>query len=468
MEIIRPSNNKLYFELYTAGSKTNLSYDVFLDSSSDAVKNSYSINEVSYESKILTGTNGFSALTADTYPITAECYRIRILSGTTPYFVSAWFKPSTMGYDDYIPYYGTNGPSNGLYRIVVASDSVPTSKIMSGTTSINGFPSTNKTIPCTMYVFWGGGYLSGGTKHPPIIGVASFSIGGTYRMILPTSVPTTGINNTIKYSFYGHNPELPQCSYINSYGLDSIDGGVTVSRNAIFAQNLGFYPRENVICTGRMAEAISHYAKEFDDNQCISISALIGQGFKSTETNGCLPRFNTVKKSYSIILNTKFLTSGTVSNMKYIFSGNSTTFQSETVRFPVASAVTNCWWKAQISNFLGATYGGLDLGKSVTVTIGGAVTAATYGWYYKVVAYDGTIIKSASTINGNNTFKTTMDKLDGATVFFSRHSSIANNSWNDSEKATDGAHNITSTGYVYSWNGNTTTSLNSIGEFDYE
>ena len=470
MAIIKPSfSSKLYFELYTAGSKTNLSYEVYLDSSSDAVENSYSINEVLYESKTLTGTNGFSALTKDVYPLTTECYRIRILSGTTPYFVSAWFKPSTMGYANYIPYYGTNGPSNGLYRIAVASDSIPTSKIMSGTTEIYGIPSIKKKINCNMYVFWGEGhYLSGGTKYPPIIGVTNFNIGDTYRMILPTSVAGTGFNNTIQYKAYEYNPELPQCSYDNSYGLDAGGLSVIVPRNAVYSLNLTFRPRENVICTGRMAEAISYYAKEFDDNQCIPKSTLISQGFNSTETNGCLPRFNTVKKNYSIIFNTVFVTSGAVGNMKYVFSGDSTYTTETTPTFPEAGAVAGCWWKARIADFLGATYSNADLDNSVTVTIGGAVLAERFGWYYKVVASDRTVIKSTSRLSSDNTFTTTMDKLDGATVFFSKSSNITSSHWPGAEKATDGARNITSTTYVYSWNGNTTTSLNSIGEFDYE
>ena len=105
------ASNKLYFELYTNGSKTTNAFGVYLDSSSDAMENSYYYDSATYTPTRLTGTNGFSALTASSYPITAAniCYRIRILYHDSLRFCSAWFKPSENGYADYITYYGTNG-----------------------------------------------------------------------------------------------------------------------------------------------------------------------------------------------------------------------------------------------------------------------------------------------------------------------------------------------------------------------
>ena len=254
------------------------------------------------------------------------------------------------------------------------------------------------------------------------------------------------------YRFYPHSATSLQCSYFNSYGLEGYGTTITPRTGVTIASNISFHPQQGVICTGQMAESISHFAKEFTDNQCIPLSTLREKGFTSTETYPCLPRFTSVKKDYSIILNTFFETSGTVGNMKYIFSGDSTSFTTAlTPAFPTGSAVDDCYWQAQITDFLGATYSNTDLGKSVKVTIEGAVTATSYGWYYKVVASDRTVIKSTSRLSSNKTFTTTMDKLDGAVVFFSKSSNITTSYWTGAEKATDGVHNITSTTYYYSW-----------------
>lgn len=73
-------------------------------------------------------------------------------------------------------------------------------------------------------------------------------------------------------------------------------------------------------------------------------------------------------------------------------------------------------------------------------------------WYYKVVAYDGTLIQYGSNINSG--FTTTMKNLDGAVVFFRGGSMPSSSAWTGAEKATDGNHNIVTTKYIYSWSGN--------------
>lgn len=461
----------LYFELYEGGSLTKNTFDVYLDSSSDAVENSYYYNDATFTPQLLNGTNGFSAWTGNAVVSATKCYRIRISYQGSLRFCSAWFKWSTNGYADYIPYYGTNGPSNGLYRIAVASNSFPTSRVLSGTTSLEDIPSINKTIPCSIYLFWGGNYLSGGTTYPPIVAMTTIDyIGSTYSMYVPSSTNNPMSKNNISYCFYQHNPALPQCSYFNSYGLEGIGSCTTLLTGTTTNYNLSFSPQEGVICTGQMAEAISYYAKEFDDNQwCIPKSNLSSNGFISTETNNCLPRFNTVKKKNAIFLYTSFRTSGAVMNMAYTFSGNSNSMTITAQNFPIASAVTYCWWRAEIADFLGTTYTNTDLQKKVRVSIGEYLSSQV--WYYKVVAYDGTIIKQTSRLSSDG-FTTTMDKLDGAIVFFSKNSTINEYYFSGSKRARDGEKNITSTSVYCSWSGGsggvTTSSLASIGEFDYE
>lgn len=442
----------LYFELYEGGSLTKNTFDVYLDSSSDAVENSYYYNDATYTSQILTGTNGFSAWTRNAIAIKANRYRIRISYQGSLRFCSAWFKWSTNGYADYIPYYGTNGPSNGFYRIAVASNSFPTSRVLSGTTSLEDIPSTNRIIPCSIYLFWGGNYLSGGTTYPPIVGTTSGNVGSNYSMYVPSSTNNPTSLNYIMYRFYGHNPELPQCSYFNSYGLEGYGTTITPRTGITISQNLSFSPKEGVICTGRMAKSVSPGAKEgFNDNQCIPLLTLKRNGFISTETTEawCLPRLSSVAKRYSIILNTVFITSGTVISMAYSFSGNSKSVSTGTVSFPSASSVSGCNWQAFVYNLLDTNYTSTDLNKSVIVTIGGNIPTIS-GWYYKVIAGDNSSIKITTPLNSSDaSFTTTMGKLDGAVVFFSRTSNIALNEWTGKEKAS--YYNTISTHNECSW-----------------
>ena len=464
----------LYFELYEGGTKTTNTFEVYEDNSIDAVKNSYYYDSATYNSNKLSGTNVFSVFTPKSFPPIGMLFRIRILYNGSLCFCSAWFEASDNGYADYIPYYGNNGPSNGLYRIYVTApgtvESYLSSKIVSGATTLDADLPIKKTIPCNIYVFWGGTHLAGATKYPPIVGATTVNIGDTYKINLPSSDLNLSSRNNLSYSFRHHIMEEPNSpySYINDYGLDC--SGTTFEIPVMPNKNydIHFVPREGVICTGKMAEAISYYAKEFEDNQCIPKSTLSSNGFISTDTNGCLPRFNTVKKENAIILYTNFRTSGAVKNMAYTFSGNSNSMTIKAERFPTASAVTYCFWRAEISNFLGATYTSTDLEKKVKVTIGGYL--ASQVWYYKVEAYDGTIIKQTSRLSGDG-FATTMDKLDGAVVFISKNSTINESYYGNSKRARDGEKNITSTSVYCSWPGGfggvTTSSLATIGEFDY-
>lgn len=466
------SGRELRFELYEGGSRTTNTFEVYEDYSMDAVKNSYYYDSATYNSNKLSGTNVFTVFEPHFLAPIGMLFRIRILYNGSLRFCSAWFKLSENGYADYIPYYGTNGPSNGLYRIYVASDNLLTSKKLSGVTTLDKDLPIKKTIPCNICVFWGGGEgLSGATKYPPIVGAATVNIGDTYEINLPSSTLNLSSKNNLSYSFRHHIMEEPNGphSYINDYGLDCSGTTFKIPLMTNKKYDIHFVPRDGVICTGQMAEAISYYAKEFDDNQCIPNSKLSSNGFISTEPNNCLPRFNTVKKKNAIFLYTSFRTSGSVVNMTYTFSGNSNSMTITADNFPIASAVTYCLWQAEIADFLGTTYTNTDLQKKVRVSIGGRYLLSQE-WYYKVVAYDGTIIKQTSRISSDG-FTTTMDKLDGAIVFISKNSTINEYYIYGSKRARDGEKNITSTSVYCSWPGGyggvTTSSLASIGEFDY-
>ena len=465
---------KLNFELIEGGAKATSSFTVYLDSSQDAVENSHYYDTASYSSQKLSGTNGFSAITETA--TSNYLFRIRILYASALHFCSAWFKLSNNGYGNYITYFGTNGPSNGLYRIVVPCQYYSQIRQITGTTTIDGLPEVKKTIPCTIYLFWAGGYLSGGTTYPPIIGTATFNIGKTYSIKLPTSSSISSATNTVNYRFYSHNPSSPEreCSFFNSYGLEAAGTSMTFNTGATKTHNLLFVPQQNVICTGKMAESISYYGSEFTDDVCLPVPTASTIGFRCSDAGTCLAKFSSVKKKHSIILNTLFLSNGTVNTMAYIFTGNSKSYTATTTAFP--SSTSGCNWQAYVSDFLSTNYttktGGLN--STVTVTIGGYITSVT-GWYYKVVAYDATVIKNTTALNSSNlSFTTTAGKLDGAVVFFAKTSSISNTYWASAKKATDGSSSNISTLNVYSWTGGTgggggtsTTSLDSIGEFDY-
>ena len=466
----------LYFNLLEGGGPTKSSYDVYLDSSSTAVENSHYYSYASYESKKLTGTNGFSAFTEQTLldSTVNKLFRIRILYNSELNFCSSWFRVSDNGYADYIPFSG-GGPSNGHYTIVVHNHSFGTETAqITGTTTLYDVPSIKKKIPCTIYLFWGGNYLRGGMIHPPIIGMSEINIGDNYFINVPASStrPTVG-TNSITYCFYSHNSTIPQMeySYFNDYGLEGKEVSLKLPNLGTKTFNISFHPQENVICTGQMAESISYNGSEFGDKstQCLRVGEIGAYYFKHSETNTDthLVRFSSVKKKNSIILNTVFVTNGNVQNMAYEFSGNSTTYNvATTPLFPVASSVSGCNWQAYISNFLNTSYSIIDLNQNVNVNIRGYISSQS-GWYYRVVAYDGTPIKNTTSIISG--FTTTIEKLDGAIVFFGKTSNITANSWAGAKKAIVGSSNAAiTTKNVYSWAAASTTSLESIGEFDYE
>ena len=463
----------LYFNLLEGGLPAKSSYTVYLDSSLTAVENSYFYYYPQYSSRQLTGTNGFSAFTEQTLPGMPDktVFRIRIVNWSDELsFCSAWFKYSDNGYADYIPYDGANGPSNGLYTIVVAGQAPGRFKTITGTTTLFNVPSIKKTIPCGIYLFWGGGYLNGGETYPPIIGRDNIYIGDNYLIRVPTS-STGSSTNYVIYCFYSHNPTYPELerSYINSYGLEGEGVCLNILTGTTKAFNISFHPQENVICTGQMAESISYNGSEFANRstQCLRISDINALDFKHSEVNtdSRLVRFSSVKKKNSIILTTVFVTTGNVINMAYEFSGNSTTYNvATTLAFPVASSVSGCNWQAYISHFLNTSYNNTDLNQNVNVNILGYLSSQS-GWYYRVVAYDGTLIKNTTSIKSG--FTTTIGRLDGAIVFFGKTSNITANSWAGAKKATDGSNATITTKNVYSWAAST-TSLESIGEFDYE
>lgn len=464
----------LYFKLIEGGLPARSSYTVYLDSSSTAVENSYDYYYQPYTSTILRGTNGFSAFTEQTLPDMPDkkVFRIRILNQSDELsFCSAWFKYSNNGYADYIPYAGANGPSNGFYTIVVPGQAPGRFKTISGTTTLLNVPSIKKSIPCGIYLFWGGGYLNGGETYPPIIGSDNINIGQGYLIRVPTS-STGSSGNYVNYCFYSHNPTYPElrCSYINGYGLEGDGISLDFPSGATKAFNISFHPQASVICTGRMADSISYNGSEFASRsaQCLTVGDIGAYDFKHSEVNTDtrLVRFRSVKKKNSIILNTVFVTNGYVENMAYEFSGNSTTFNTGTPAFPEASSVSGCNWQAYISHFLNTSYNNTDLNQNVNVNIRGYLRSQS-GWYYRVVAYDGTLIKNTTSIKSG--FTTTIEKLDGAIVFFGKTSNITANSWDGAKKAIVGSSNAAlTTKNVYSWAAPSTTSLESIGEFDYE
>ena len=436
------ASNKLYFELYTNGSKTTDIFKVYLDSSSDAVENSYYYDSATYRPIELTGTNSFSALTL--FANANMCYRIRILYQDSLRFCSAWFYPSDNGYADYIPYYKTNGPSNGLYRIYVAAPGTTGPKIVSGATTLAADLPIKKTMPCAIYVFWGGakGGLSGATKYPPIIGATTVNIGDTYEINLPSSAPDPFSYNNLSYSFRHHIMEEPNGphSYINDYGLDCSGTTFYIPIMTDDKYDIHFIPREGVICTGKMAEAISPYAKEFANNgaMCLTLNDATNNDFYSSDNVSAyrLVRFKSMAKRYSVIINTVFMTNGPVSGVYYEFSGDSTSFETKPVSFSQGKPGTVATWLAYIYNLLGANYISADLNKSVTVSIGGHITTEAR-WYYAVIAGDDTIIQPSTSLNGHLNFTTTMRKLDGASVFFSKSRITTIPKLSKKEKASD-------------------------------
>ena len=471
----------LYFNLLEGGLPAKSSYTVYLDSSLTAVENSYYYDYVPYSSRKLTGTNGFSAFTEQTLPDMSDAvrkavFRIRILYGSELSFCSAWFKYSNDGYEGYIPYSGSNGSSNGLYTIVVPNQySGMATKQITVTTTLYDVPSPKKKIPCTIYLFWGGSYLNGGALYPPIIGRADINIGDRYSIKVPSSTSSLTATNYVSYSLSSHNVKYPNSehSYFNSYGLDGQNFFLTLPTGSTEVANILFSPQKSVICTGQMAESISYNGSEFAgrSTQCLTVGRINASDFKhsETDTGTRLIRFSSIQKKNSIILNTVFVTNGKVENMAYKFSGNSTTFTTNTTAaFPSSGSVSGCNWQAYVSYFLNTAYNSTDLDKKVTVSIqGGILSIAT--WYFKVVAYDGTIIQGTRYLTRNSAgFTTTIGKLDGAIVFFGGTPSITANSWAGAKKATDGSNATITTKNVYSWAAASTTSLESIGEFDYE
>lgn len=436
----------LYFELYEGGSKTTNTFEVYEDNSRDAVKNSYYYDSATYNSSKLSGTNGFSAFTPTSSPSIGMLFRIRILYNGSLRFCSAWFEASDNGYADYLPFFGPNGPSNGHYHIIVASDNLLTSKKLSGVTTLDKDLPIKKTIPCNIYVFWDGGAgLSGAAKYPPIVGAATVNIGSTYSMYLPSSTSLQAVElNDINYVFSSHKPTSYQQSFINNYGLES-DGYSFFIKGSTKSIKLKFTPQKNVICTGQMAEAISPYAKEFANNgamngtTCLPVSVVVSNGFfciDSGATVSILARFGSVVKRYSVIINTVFMTNDPVSGVYYEFSGDSTSFKTKPVSISSGKTGTVATWLAYIYNLLGANYISADLNKSVTVSIGGHITTWTQ-WYYAVIAGDGTIIKNSTLLHNNLNFTTTMRKLDGASVFFSKIKLTTIPKLSKKEKASD-------------------------------
>lgn len=434
----------LYFELYEGGSKTTNTFEVYEDNYRDAVKNSYYYDSATYNSSKLSGTNGFSAFTPTSSPPENMLFRIRILYNGSLRFCSAWFEASDNGYADYLPFFGPNGPSNGLYHIIVASDNLLTSKKLSGVTTLDKDLPIKKIIPCNIYVFWGGGAgLSGAAKYPPIVGAATVNIGSTYSMYLPSSTSLQAVEvNDISYVFSSHKPTSYQQSFINNYGLESDGYSFFIKGGSTKGIKLEFTPRKSVICTGQMAEAISPYAKEFANNgtMCLPVSAVVSNGFLCVETGATvsrLARFGLVVKRYSVIINTVFMTNLSVSGVYYKFSGDSTSFTTETVSIPSGKMGTVGTWLAYIYNLLGANYISADLNKSVTVSIGGHITTEAR-WYYAVIAGDGTIIKSSTPLTSDKLdFTTTMRKLDGAVVLFAKSKINTNIKLSKKEKASD-------------------------------
>ena len=432
----------LYFELYENGFKATNTFEVYEDNSRDAVKNSYYYDSATYNSFKLNGTNGFSAFTPTSSPPENMLFRIRILYNGSLCFCSAWFDVSDNGYADYIPFYEANGPFNGLYRIYVSAPGTFPSKIVYGTTTLDEDLPIKKTMPCGIYVFWGGTHLYGATIYPPIVGAATVNIGDTYKINLPSSAPNPDSRNNLSYSFRHHIMEEPNGphSYINDYGLDCSGTTFEIPLMSNMKYDIHFVPRMGVICTGQMAEAISPYAKEFANNgaMCLTLNDATNNDFYSSDNVSAyrLVRFKSMAKRYSVIINTVFMTNGSISGVYYEFSGDSTSFETKPVSLPNGKQGTVATWLAYIYNLLGTNYTSTDLNKSVTVSIGGHITTEAR-WYYAVIAGDDTIIQPSTPLNSNLNFTTTMRKLDGASVFFSRSKLTTIPKLSKKEKASD-------------------------------
>ena len=115
--------------------------------------------------------------------------------------------------------------------------------------------------------------------------------------------------------------------------------------------------------------------------------------------------------------------------------GDSTSFETAPVSFSNGRTGTVATWLAYIYNLLDANYISTDLNKSVTVSIGGDITTEA-GWYYAVIADDGTIIKPSTRLTSDKLdFTTTMRKLDGVEVFISKSRISTNIKLSKKEKA---------------------------------
>jgi hypothetical protein len=508
----------------SAANLTGTVFNVFLDQSNNSTYENkcfgetyirISGNTANLKSTKLTPNSAgtFTALSATTAPIVnSTLYRIRILRNTQIYFCSAWFYPNNNGYGDYLTYYGTQVTS-GLYRIIIpfyggSMSSLDTSATIRPSFLYNGCPTYKGNINAAafLYVYYGGcSSLEGGTKYKPCIGnvdITNFFNGSdsTFSISVPTTSANSAATNTMSYFLGDETTDTPSLYFFDELGI--FDTFTTRPSNSAFTHvaydgcsvtpmkpkstkqiTFSFYPPQHLMANRYLLSCISYSGQETGTTstmyRCPNKSDIKNMGYNFSSmhelTDGDkgwyeLAPLSEVHKNNPNCFSVVFLTSGYALNVSLQFSADTGVENYGLSNFPGSNQTSGLTAIIKSPYFLKTSYIVGHQTKPVKVAIGGYIPS-TGTWYYRVVDHDGNIIVNTRKVQNNMTFNTISSLLDGATMFFAQSATINETSWSGATRAKDGPYNYTVSSVTCSWlaadSGTTTTSLASIGDWDY-
>lgn len=508
----------------SAANLTGAVFHVFLDQSNNSTyKNKcfgetyirISGNTANLKSTKLTPNSAgtFTALAATTAPtVNSTLYRIRIIRNTQIYFCSAWFYPNNNGYGDYLTYYGTQVTS-GLYRIIIpfysgSISSLDTSATIRPSFLYNSCPTYKGTTDASayLYVYYAGcSSLEGGTTYKPCIGAVDISSyfkggGSTYSLTVPTTSANSAATNTMSYFFGDESTDTPSLYFFEK--AKDYDNVFTRPANSAFTHvaydafsmtpinpkatksiNFSLYPPQHLMANRYLLSCISYSGQETGTTstmyRCPNKSDIKNMGFTFAGmhelTDGDegwyeLAPLSEVQKNNPNCFSVVFLTSGYAVNASLQFSATTGVENYSLSNFPGSNQTSGLTAIIKSPYFLKTSYIVGHQTRPVKVTIGGYIPSVGT-WYYKVIDYDGNIIANTRKLQSNTSFNTTLSLLDGATMFIAQSTTINETSWSGATRAKDGPYNYTVSSVTCSWlaadSGTTTTSLASIGDWDY-